>query len=107
MQTDVEQVLSWYNENLGRLSKMFAQVSIRSFKPGDVIEGKVCMEVESPTVIGSVTFWNKGDVEVLRLGLPADGHDPVAIDDRVRLHSEDIPSLLEKYFQSFAQGSTT
>ena len=106
MQTDVEQVLSWYNENLERLSTMFAQVSIRSFEPGDVIKGKVCIQVESSTVVGSVTFWNKGDVEVLRLDLPADGHGPVVIDDRVRLHSENIPSLLEKYFQSLAQGST-
>src|SRR6185437_4139023 len=100
MQTDVEQVLSWYNENLERLSRMFAQLSVRSFKPGDVIEGKVCIEVESPTVVGSVTFWNKGDVEVLRLDLPVDGRDPVVVDDRVRLHSEHIPQLLEKYFQS-------
>src|SRR6185437_6041497 len=99
MQTDVEQVLSWYNENLERLSRMFVQLSVRSFKPGDVIEGKVCIEVESPTVVGSVTFWNKGDVEVLRLDLPVDG--------RVRLHSEHIPPLLEKYFQSLTQGSTT
>ncbi|HEY2113952.1 MAG TPA: hypothetical protein VGJ51_02610, partial [Candidatus Angelobacter sp.] len=62
MQTDVEQVVSWYSENLGRLSTMFAHVSVRSFKPGDVIEGKVVIEVESPTVVGTVTFWNKGDV---------------------------------------------
>jgi translation elongation factor EF-1alpha len=107
MQTDVEQVLSWYNENLERLSRMFVQLSVRSFKPGDVIEGKVCIEVESPTVVGSVTFWNKGDVEVLRLDLPVDGRDPVVVDDRVRLHSEHIPPLLEKYFQSLTQGSTT
>jgi hypothetical protein len=107
MQTAVEQVVSWYNENLERLSRMFAQVSIRSFEPGDVIAGKVCVELGSPTVVGSVTFWNKGDVEVLRLDLPVDGRDPVVIDDRVRSHSEDIPSLLEKYFQSLAQGSTT
>jgi hypothetical protein len=106
MQTAVEQVVSWYNENLGRLSVMFAKVAVRSFKPGDAIEGKVVIEVKSPTVAGIVTFWNKGDVEVLRLDLPAGGHDPVPIDDRVRLQSEHIPSLLERYFQSLAHGST-
>ena len=65
--------MSWYNENLGRLSAMFAQVAIRSFKPGDAIEGTVVIEVESPTVVGTVIFWNKGDVEVLRLDLPFGG----------------------------------
>lgn len=107
MQTAVEQVVSWYNENFGLLSTMFAHVSVRSFEPGNAIEGKVVIEVESPTIVGAVTFWNKGDVEVLRLDLPADGHDPVVIDDRVRLHSEDISSLLERYFRSLAQRSTT
>jgi hypothetical protein len=107
MQTAVEQVANWYNENLGRLSTTFAQISIRLFKPGDVVEGQVVIEVESPTVAGVVTFWNKGDVEVLRLDLPAGGHDPVSIDDRVRLESEHIPSLLERYFQLLQQGSTT
>ena len=107
MLTAVEQVLNWYNENLERLSAMFTQVSVRSFKPGDVIEGKVVIEVESPIVAGTVTFWNKGDVEVLRLDLPAGGHDPVPIDDRVRLHSEHIPSLLQRYFQSLTKGSPT
>lgn len=105
MQTTVEQVVSWYNENLTRLSTKFVHVSVRSFEPGNAIEGKVIIEVESPAIVGMVTFWNKGDVEVLRLDLPAEGHDPVVIDDRVRLPSEHIPSLLEKYFQSLAQGA--
>jgi hypothetical protein len=106
MQTAVEQVVSWYNENFGLLSTVFTHVSVRSFEPGNAIEGQVVIEVGSSTIVGSVTFWNKGDVAVLRLDLPADGHDPVLIDDRVRLPSEHIPSLLKRYFQSLAQGNT-
>ena len=102
--TAVEQVEGWYNENLDRLSAMFSQVSMRSFKPGDAAEGMLVIEVESQNVVGTVTFWNKGDVEVLRLDLTAEGRDPESIDDRVRLESEHIPSLLESYFKRLSQG---
>jgi hypothetical protein len=47
-----------------------------------------------------ITFWNKGDVTVLRLDLPAKTDS--VVDDRALAESEDVALLLDSYFQQIA-----
>lgn len=97
MPTIAEYVEDWYAKHRDRLKAQWADISIRSFKSPDPIHGKVEIRAESPSVAVSVTFWNSGNVTVLRLDLPAKG-DPV-IDDRKLLPTEDVGLLLDSYFR--------
>ena len=97
MPTIGEQVEDWYGKQRNRLKTQWAATSIRSFKSPDPIHGKVEIRAESPSVAASVTFWNSGNVTVLRLDLPAK-RDSV-IDDRKLSPTEDVGLLLDSYFR--------
>jgi len=103
--TSAERVQDWYDRNLGRLSEIYGQTVIRSFKPEHQVDGKIIIEVESRTFVAMVTFWNKGDVEVIRLDLPT--KDSVVIDDPVRSENEDVAQLLDSYFEQLRERDST
>jgi hypothetical protein len=98
--TIVERVESWYGKHLDYLKTQWAALTIRSQEPADPVHGKVEIRAESSTVTASVTFWNKGDVAVIRLDLPQT-RDSV-MDDRKLSPSEDIGLLLDSYFRALA-----
>jgi len=50
-----------------------------------------------------ITFWNKGEVTVLRVDLPAKTDS--VVDDRVLSDSENIALLLDSYLQRLAAPS--
>ena len=100
MPTIVEDVENWYRKHLDRLKTQWAATSIRSYKSPDPIHGKVEIRAESASVAASVTFWNSGDVTVLRLDLPAKRES--AIDDRKLSPTEDVELLLDSYFRQLA-----
>jgi hypothetical protein len=100
MNTIVETVETWYGRSVDRLKAEWPTISIRSLEAADPIRGKVTIEAESTSVAASVTFWNKGDVTVLRLDLPA--KKDVVVDDRTLSASEDVAVLLDSYFRQLA-----
>jgi hypothetical protein len=100
MNTIVERVEKWYGEHVDRLKSEWPTIRIQSLESADPIHGKVTIEAESASVAAMVTFWNKGEVTVLRLDLPAK-KDSV-VDDRAVSASEDIAVLLESYFRQLA-----
>ena len=103
MPTIVEHVEDWYGKHLDRLKTQWAATSIRSFESPDPVHGKVEIRAESASVAASVTFWNSGNVTVLRLDLPAK-RDSV-IDDRKLSNTEDVRLLLDSYFRRLASSA--
>jgi hypothetical protein len=100
MPTIVEHVEDWYGKHVDQLKTHWAVTSIRSLKSSDPIHGKTEIRIESTSVAATVTFWNSGDVTVLRLDLPVK-RDSV-IDDRKLSPTEDIGLLLDSYFRQLA-----
>lgn len=96
----VEQVEYWYGKHVDRLGTEWAATSIRSLKSSDPIDGKVNIRAVTPSVVASVTFWNSGNVEMLRLDLPNKGDS--VLDDRKLLPTEDVGLLLDYYFRQLA-----
>ena len=98
MPTIVEHVEDWYGTPLDHLKTQWAATSIRSFQSPDAIHGKVEISAESASVAASVTFWNSGNVPVLRLDLPAKRAS--VIDDRKLSPTEDVGLLLDSFLLS-------
>jgi len=98
--TIVQTVERWYDANLDHLRPNWRDTSIRSYEPADPVHGKVEIRAESDRILASVTFWNKGDVCVLRLDLPEKRES--VLDDRMTAASEDIVLLLDSYFRQLA-----
>jgi hypothetical protein len=98
--TIVEHVEDWYGKHVEGLKTQWTATSIRSLNFRDPVQGKVEIRAESATVAASVTFWNSGNVTVLRLDVPAK-RDSV-IDDRKLSAAEDIGLLLDSYFRQLA-----
>ena len=100
MPTIVEHVEDWYGKHLDRLRTEWAATSIRSLKSSDPIHGKVEIRAERSSVAASVTFWNSGNVTVLRLDLPDKGDS--VVDDRKLSSREDVGLLLDSYFRQLS-----
>jgi len=77
------------------LSKQFGNVSLRSNIDSE--QGGVVIEIEAKTLVASITFWNKGDVEVLVL--KKGSQNPIDLDDRVLSPDENVSSLLDGYIR--------
>jgi hypothetical protein len=99
--TIVEQVAQWYAEHVDQLSAAWSRIEIGSHEPADRVRGKVLIEISSATTVATVTLWNKGEVEVIRLDLPAKG-DPLVVDDRKLSAEEDVTLLLDTHFRQLA-----
>src|SRR5436853_3627516 len=95
--TIVQKVEKWYAENLDCLKTQWRTISIRSYESGNPVHGKITVEAESDIIAGSVSFWNKGDVDAERLDLPEKRIS--VIDDRTLSPAEDIGQLLDSYFR--------
>lgn len=91
----IAQVTNWHEENAGRLSKHFEKVSLRSNVHPE--QGGAVIELEANTLVASITFWNKGDVEVLVL--KKGSQNPIDLDDRVLSPHESVNSLLDGYIR--------
>ena len=100
MNTIVERVTKWYEDHVDQLSAHWSMARIKSLESAHPVRGKVVIEVESATTVAMITFWNKGDVTVLRLDLPAKTDS--VVDDRALAESEDVALLLDSYFQQTA-----
>jgi len=97
--TIVDQVKNWYRENVQRFGESLSKVNINS-NTADPVRGAVVIEMETRALVASITFWNKGDVCVL--GLHKQTKEDMIFDDRTLNPSEDIPTLLDRYFQEIA-----
>ena len=95
MDNVIAQIAKWYGENVERLSKQFDNVSLRSNIDSE--QGGVVIEIEAKTLVASITFWNKGDVEVLVL--KKGSQNPIDLDDRVLSPDENVSSLLDGYIR--------
>jgi hypothetical protein len=99
--TIVERAAKWYEEHVHQLSTVWARTEIRSHEPADTVRGKVLIQVSSTTTLATVTLWNKGEVEVIRLALPVKG-DPLVVEDRQLAGAEDVALLLDSQLQQLA-----
>ena len=97
--TDAEQVQAWYESHRSALAAEFARTELRVYNAEHSLDGKVCIALEGNQVTATITFWNKGDVEVQRLDLQGND-DPVVIDDRKRSTDESVASLLDGYLEA-------
>ncbi len=95
--TIVEQVEEWYATHEPRFASQCSMLRIKTLTPNDQRKGKGVIRIETPATLATITFWNKGDVEVLTVDKVA-GKNSV-VDDR-KLNAEDsIESLLRGYFE--------
>ncbi len=100
MMTIIEQVESWYRDNAQRFADSLNRMDIFP-NTSDPIRGGVVIEMETPALVASITFWNKGDVAVL--GLHKESKKDFIFDDRTLKPGENIPGLLERYFQQIIE----
>jgi hypothetical protein len=101
--TIVQSVENWYGSNVDRLKTEWVALSIRSQASADLAHGKIEIRAESSSVAASVTFWNTGNVTVLRIDLPAKRES--VVDDRQISASEDVGLLLDSYFRQLASSA--
>jgi len=95
MDTIVLQVADWFASNCRLLSRSFPVLKFSLMQPPDQAQGKASIQVDAPTAGASITFWNKGDVEVLVLDKVNKRDYP--LDDRVLNPGEDVSGLLNLY----------
>jgi hypothetical protein len=95
MDTIVRQVEDWFASNCRLLSRSFPVLRFSLMQPSDEVRGKISIQVDGPVAGASMTFWNKGDVEVLVLDKVNKRDYP--LDDRVLNPADDISGLLSSY----------
>ena len=66
MMTIIEQVEKWYQENEQHIASLASKAEIHT-NVIDPIRAAVVIEIETPTLVASITLWSKGDVCVLGL----------------------------------------
>jgi len=86
------------------LSQSFEILRFHVMLAADPIQGKVTIEVDRPNLVGSVSFWNKGDVEAMAVDkIHKQEH---SLDDRVLTADDDVSVLLRSYFERMQSFST-
>jgi hypothetical protein len=81
-----------YGKNSERLTTRFSKAVFRK-EDWDPLRGAVIIELEGPTLVGSIAVWFKGDIAVPVL---KEGSDtPVWLEDRVLTPGEDVSSVLD------------
>ncbi len=97
-------VQAWYSQNEQRFSKRLLRSRYSFDAQDDPMRGKIHIGIETPAIIGSVTFWNKGDVDATALHKPSGRL--IIIDDRPLTASDDVDVLLDSYFKTFMKLET-
>ena len=95
MESTVREVEDWFAKNCRLLSRSFSVLKFSLMEPSDPAKGKVTIQVDGPIAGASITFWNKGDVEVLVLDKINKRN--YSLDDRVLNPLEDVSGLLSSY----------
>jgi hypothetical protein len=101
--TNVKQVEKWYSAHEERLAPQCSILRIKTHEPLDEVRGKAVIEVETQTTLAMVTFWNKGDMEVITIDKVT--RTESILDDRKLTAADEIESLLNRYFQQIVQPS--
>src|ERR1700675_4018874 len=94
--TVVQQVEKWSADQALCLWEIAIKIRMSSIQPRDAIEGKVAIEIETPEMIASASFWNWGDVTFITVNKRSRKEK---VDDRKLRSSDDIPSMLDDYFR--------
>ena len=97
MDTIVRQVEDWFANNCRLLSRSFPVLRFQLMQPSDQVQGKISIQVDGPVAGASISFWNKGDVQVLVLDKVNKRDYP--LDDRILKPAEDISALLGSYWE--------
>jgi len=93
----VQQVQDWFAENERTLSEMFPKVRCHIMEETDPVRGKATIQVDGKILGGSITFWNKRDVEAMALD-KVSGQNHL-FDDRVLGADDDVTTLLQGYLE--------
>lgn len=94
--TIVQQVERWFQNNCRKLSSQFPILHFHLMDIADKVKGKVVIQADGPLAGASITFWNKGNVEVLALDKRASRE--YSLDDRKLTASDNVNVLLQSYF---------
>lgn len=86
----------WYAENQPRLSPHFSLLKMESNTPDDTAHGGIWIAAVAAGWLGSICFWNKGDVTSMMVHR-ATGIEKI-LDDRFRRPGEGVDNLLERFF---------
>ena len=93
----IQRVEEWYAVNSSRFTPRCTQLEIKSSGPEKADRGKIHIGAVASVWIGSITFWEKGDVTSMVVH-KASGKTKI-LDDRVRNPGEGVEGLLERFFE--------
>ncbi len=99
MSTDtINRVESWFASNQQRFSPRCLLLQIRSYAPADSLRGGINIAAETSTRLGSICFWNKGEVTSMVVQRVSGQHE--TLDDRLQAPGEGVEGLLERFFEA-------
>lgn len=94
--TNVQQLEKWYAAHEDDWRGECLVLRIKTLMPGDEMHGKGGIDVETQTILASLTFWNQGDVEVIAINKVT--RKESILDDRKLTPADHLDSLLNLYF---------
>jgi hypothetical protein len=97
MDSIVQQVEAWFAEHGRGLSQLFPSLRFHVMAASDPFQGQVAIQVDGPVAGGSISFWNKGDVDALALDKV--NKKTHTFDDRVLTADDNVAFLLDSYFE--------
>ena len=99
----ISRVQEWYAKNGRRFSQLFDAFDFRLMFVADNKRGKATIEIDSSSVVASITFWNKGDVAALLFNKRA--NKEYILDDRKLSPSDQVELLMDSYMRRVVEES--
>lgn len=92
----VQQLARWVDEHSPQISSRCSKFTFRSSESSDPNRGKGLIEITTPQILGAITFWNRGEVEIAVMQNVKEGAIKI-LEDRRLVGSEEISALLDRY----------
>ena len=100
----VQQVEQWYSAH-SAVPQKDIKLSMHSHHPADINLGAVEIRIETPAMLGSLTFWNHGSVSALAINTQS--RTEHVLDDRPLQLEDDVSSLLDRYLHEIIEPKQT
>jgi hypothetical protein len=93
----IARVEAWYSANEKRLIPRCKLFQLKIVERNDKARGGVTIAAETENNLGSITFWNKGDVCSMVVDKASDKHR--ILDDRMTNQGDVPEDLLERFLR--------